>query len=362
MPWPTRQRWNSTATCLNCRPDPDRNPTPVSHSHPTLRVAYEEGAPATWLEDCEDLLAVFEFGRSPLRSQDPRHVPVALRQLDTPARVEVWHGDGPVKCGTWDELRFAQGEQLTMGHIALDLRDHADMRSASHAAYDLLQSYLRQSPHPWPLKIWNYIPGINEGEGDAERYRQFCLGRADAVLIDPGDQPPLPAATAIGSPADELALQVYFLAGALPGLDVENPRQVSAWRYPRQYGPRSPLFSRGTILALNGNRQFLISGTASVIGHRTHHENQVAAQLSESLRNVHSLLGEGRRLMSDYQARLDRDGVLKIYIREPADFELIRDTLDAEAPADVPRIYLQGDICRSNLLTEIDGIVACRPA
>jgi len=325
----------------------------------SLRVSYQQGSAGQWLAGPDDVLAVFEFGHSPLDSTDPRHVPVALSQLDEPERVEVWRCEGPIKCGTWDLLRFAQGAQLTMGHIALDLRAHSGMRDASRHAYDVLQSYLQQSPHPWPLKIWNYIPAINEGVGDDELYRQFCLGRADAVLIDPGDLPPLPAATAIGAPHTEPALQVYFLAGALPGMDVENPRQVSAWRYPRQYGPRSPLFSRGTILTLNGSRQFLISGTASVVGHQTHHENQVANQLSESLRNVHRLLEEGHRLMGDAYARLDQDGILKVYIRNAEDYELIRRTLEAEAPAEIPRIYLRGDICRENLLTEIDGIVAC---
>src|SRR5210317_157154 len=299
----------------------------------SLRASYQEGSIDQWLQEEEDVLAVFEFGRSPLQSVDPRHVPVALRQLGTPGMAEVWRCDGPIKTGSWDKLRFAQGEQLTMGHIALDLRETSDMREASRLAYDILQTYLLQSPHQWPLKIWNYIPGINLGSGDDELYRQFCLGRADAVLIDPGDLPPLPAATAIGAPAAEAALQVYFLSGALPGLDVENPRQVSAWRYPRQYGPRSPLFSRGTILTLNGSRQFLISGTASVVGHQTHHENKVANQLSESLRNVHSLLEEGYRLMGDARARLDRNGILKVYIRNPDDLDLIRRTLDAEAPA-----------------------------
>ena len=324
----------------------------------SLRASYEQGTAGDWLDGADDVLAVFEFGRSPLDSTDPRHVPVALEQLGEPAMVEVWRCAGPIKPGSWDRLRFSQGEELTMGHIALDLRESSDMREASRLAYEILQTYLQQSPHQWPLKIWNYIPGINQGQGDEELYRQFCLGRADAVLIDPGDSPPLPAATAIGSRAEEPALQVYCLAAALPGLDVENPRQVSAWRYPRQYGPKSPLFSRGTILRLNGSQQFLISGTASVVGHQTHHENQVANQLSESLRNVHSLLEEGYRLTGDSHARLDAEGMLKVYIRDPSDLELIRKTLDAEAPAEIPRIYLQGDICRENLLTEIDGIVS----
>jgi len=326
----------------------------------SLRVSYQQSSCEQWLDGPDDVMAVFEFGRSPLESRDPRHVPVALTQLDSPSRVEVWRSDGPIKCGTWDMLRFAQGELLTMGHIALDLREQNGMREAGHKAYELLQSYLQQSPHPWPLKIWNYIPAINAGDGDEELYRQFCLGRADAVLIDPGDLPRLPAATAIGVPADERCLQVYFLSGALPGMDVENPRQVSAWRYPRKYGPCSPLFSRGTILTLNGCRQFLISGTASVVGHETHHENQVANQLSESLRNVYSLFEEGNRLMGDAHARLDRHGILKVYIRNPADYDVIRGTFEAEAPSDIPRIYLQGDICRENLLTEIDGIVTCQ--
>ena len=323
----------------------------------SLRASYQRGSIEQWLDQAEEVLAVFEFGRSPLESVDSRHVPVALRQLDEPPLLEVWCCDGPIKTGTWDRLRFAQGEQLTMGHIALDIQQTGDMRESSRMAYEILQTYLQQSPHQWPLKIWNYIPGINEGFGDDERYRQFCLGRADAVLIDPGDRPPLPAATAIGTHAEESALQVYFLAAALPGMDVENPRQVSAWRYPRQYGPRSPLFSRGTILRLNGSQQFLISGTASVVGHQTHHENQVANQLSESLRNVDSLLQEGHRLMGDSSIHSEDRGIFKVYIRNPEDLELIRRTMDAEAPPKIPRIYLEGDICRENLLTEIDGLI-----
>ena len=322
-----------------------------------LSVSYEQAACSDWLEGHDDVLAVFEFGRSPLESNDPRHVPVALRQLDGPPRVEVWRSTGPIKTGTWDRLRFAQGEYLTMGHIALDLDKTGDMRESSRQAYDILQSYLHQSPHPWPVKNWNYIPDINKGCDDSENYRQFCLGRAEAVPIDRGGSPPLPAATGIGTPPDEPALQVYFLAAALPGLDIENPRQVSAWRYPRRYGPRSPLFSRATVVRSNGSRQFLISGTASIIGHETHHENQVTDQLRESLRNVQSLLKEGHRLLGGAKSLAESEGVLKVYVRNPGDYEAVRNALDPEVPDTIPRIYLHGDICRANLLTEIDGLL-----
>ena len=74
----------------------------------------------------------------------------------------------------------------------------ARSREASRIAYEQLEAFLARSPHHWPLKIWNYIPGINEGEGDDECYRQFCIGRAEALAAGYGEQPPMPAATAIG--------------------------------------------------------------------------------------------------------------------------------------------------------------------
>ncbi|MBT8059298.1 MAG: hypothetical protein KJO33_06870, partial [Gammaproteobacteria bacterium] len=71
-----------------------------------LRASYEERSADDCLKGSEDVLAVFEFGRSPLASSDPRHVPVALAQLDSPPRCEVWRGDGPIKTGTWDGLEL----------------------------------------------------------------------------------------------------------------------------------------------------------------------------------------------------------------------------------------------------------------
>ncbi|NNE04754.1 MAG: hypothetical protein HKO64_08325 [Xanthomonadales bacterium] len=324
-----------------------------------LQVEYQRGASLDSTLEQDDLLAVFSFGQSPLTSGDPRHVPVALGLLGEAGVNEVWTARGPIESGQLNHVRFARGIDLSMGHISLDLRQFNDVETASRVAYEELQEFLGRSPHHWPLKIWNFIPGINIGEGDEERYRQFCVGRAKALAEGYGDQPPMPAATAIGGPADEPALQVYFLAGGLPGLNVENPRQLNAWQYPRRYSPRSPLFSRGTIMQVDEARQFLISGTASVVGHETHHDNPTD-QVTESIRNVNSLLAEGQRLLGGKQPRLGDGGVMRIYVRNPDDLGEISTTLEQIVPGDLPRIYLNGDVCRSDLLTEVDGIVTCQ--
>ena len=122
-----------------------------------LSVNYEQCGTASILEKNGDVLAVFEFGTSPLHSNDPRHVPVALPQLDEQQVNEVWRVRGPVESGQLKHVRFARGLDLSMGHIALDLRQYANVGEASELAYGELQDFLGRSPHHWPLKIWNYI-------------------------------------------------------------------------------------------------------------------------------------------------------------------------------------------------------------
>ena len=85
-------------------------------------------------------------------------------------------------------------------------------------------------------------------------------------------------------------LQVYWLAARTPGTPLENPRQVSAYRYPRQYGPQPPSFARA-MLPASPAMPLLLSGTAAVVGHESRHAESVAAQLDETLLNFDSLLG-----------------------------------------------------------------------
>ena len=56
----------------------------------------------------------------------------------------------------------------------------------------------------------------------------------------------VPAACALGS-RNGSPLVIYFLASRQPVTPVENPRQISAYDYPAQYGPK-PAFSRASIL------------------------------------------------------------------------------------------------------------------
>ena len=276
------------------------------------------------------LLAAFDFGVAAAGCPLPR-----LGGSSTP---ECWHSP---------DLGAFRIESLWID-------DAGDAEAAAHKAYRELLARVRGSAQPYLLRIWNFLDGINQGEGDAERYRAFCVGRAAAVDATFHDPPP--AATAIGLPAGSApGLQVVALCGAEPGIALENPRQTPAWRYPREYGPVSPGFSRGAVLGQGGCAVLLASGTASILGHVSQHLGDVHAQLEESLRNLDALLAEGEaRSRSQFSA--SRCSALRAYVRHAEHAPALLPRLQAAFGPETPIHLLHGDICRRELDVELEGV------
>ena len=320
-------------------------------SLPRLKVAYSQ-ADAALLLSQPDTLAVIGFGpRAPAGSEpdDPRWLRVGLEVVGESA-CEVWRGHGPVETGRSGDVRWSSDGDY--GFVAIEVEEaaHAGLCAAAEYAYRALIAFLHASATPHVLRLWNYFDAINLGEGDDERYRRFCVGRARGMADTWQDS--YPAATAIGRRDGKRLLQVYALAARTPGVAVENPRQVNAWRYPREYGPTPPTFARGMTTAAG---QLLISGTAAVVGSKSRHHDDVAAQLDETLTNVESLI----RTAGTNGAKCPGPGsLLKVYVRDANDAPLIVAKL-SETMRDADGILvLHGDICRRELLVEIDGVHA----
>lgn len=233
-----------------------------------------------------------------------------------------------------------------------------DIAAATSSAYAALIDRVRGSAHPHLLRIWNYLGAINAGDGDAERYRRFCIGRAAAVDATFNLQPP--AATAIGHDDGVGMLQVVALCGRAPAIALENPRQTPAWNYPRQHGPVSPGFSRGALLAADGTSpRLLASGTASIVGHVSLHVGNVGEQLRESLRNLEALLAAGSKVAGRHFGLRDCEA-LRVYLRRADDLPQAQALIAAsELPAD-RAVYLRGDVCRRELDVELEGVFAAK--
>ena len=277
---------------------------------------------------------------------------------------EVWRCGEPAESGQHERVRFRRSADMLFGSIAVTETEAArrapgqqadsPLQQATTEAYRQICATLDAENYPHLLRVWNCLPQINRDEHGCERYRQFNRARQQTLrACGRAHEGKVPAASALGSPVAS-PLVVYFLAGRTAPTFVENPRQTSAYHYPREYGSHPPAFSRAALLRRRGSLALFISGTASIVGHRSLHLGDTAAQTREILANIQALLGEANRAARGAHFEL---GALacKVYVRRPADLPLVQDELARGLGGDARVIYLQADICRQDLLVEIEA-------
>jgi chorismate lyase / 3-hydroxybenzoate synthase len=273
-------------------------------------------------------------------------------------RVELWSGRyeardeviGPARCRHNGEVLFAA--------VSMPVSDTEDdaLGVTTHAAYRSLLGALHKAGYPHLLRVWNSIPDINVDDAGLERYRRFNLQRYRAYQeADLPTHEGAPAACALGSFGGPLVL--YCLASRTPPDAIENPRQVSAYQYPREHGPRAPNFSRAALWRGGDDAAdvLFISGTASIVGHQTQHHGDVEAQTRETLANLQAVV-EQARLNGARNVTALSDLLLKGYVRHADDLVRVKKVL-REHGLDVDAIvFVQADICRADLLIEIEAI------
>ena len=315
-----------------------------------LRPEYRAFDPDDVLEP--DVLAAITFGEGPRPPRDLRCIRVPLRPLVGGGLAQVWTGSGPPRLGQTGLVRHAEDGSHLMGWLEVDEAAYGGLAEAAEAAYGALLGFHRVSRYRHPWRIWNFISDINGGTGDDERYKLFSLGRARAFAAAAAGSPGLgfPAATAVGTLDGRRCLLVCWLAGTEPGHAIENPRQLSAYRYPRQYGPAAPNFSRA-LMTPDGT--LLVSGTASIVGHGSLHHGDVEAQLEETLRNLDAV--ESASFARGWSGA-DRTRLLTVFLRRPMDAPSVLRRLRERYPPGSGIVVLDAAICRSELLLEIEAI------
>ena len=288
---------------------------------------------------------------------------VPMRSLDAGDSVcEVWRGSGHLTQGQCGDIHFRHDDNVLFGAIALPETmfeagaGKTPLQQAAESAYRQVFAMLDTLRFPYPFRFWNYIADINTHSFGQERYHQFNLGRQDAFLAHGRDVAGnVPAASALGSAQGPLT--IAFLAGRVAPLGIENPRQISAYQYPQQYGPRSPTFSRASLVRLGRDEVLFVSGTASIVGHATLHPADVAAQTHETMTNIKAVLAEANRQAS--QPGFDLASLYyRVYVRRPADLVKIRAELAHCVGDEFKAVYLQADVCRQDLLLEIEATAA----
>jgi chorismate lyase/3-hydroxybenzoate synthase len=299
----------------------------------------------------DNLLFACRFGTPRRADDDPRQLHVPLSPL-RPATDEHWCVPGPVRHGRDGAIGWADDGVLLFGQLELD-EGAAGIAAATRAGYDALLAFCAARGAPHLLRIWNYLDAITEGDGDDERYRQFCLGRAEALAGSThARSDALPAATAIGRVDSVRRLTLAWIAARAPGRPLENPRQTSAWCYPADYGREPPRFVRAMRAPAGLDLPLLVSGTAAIVGHASQHRHAPVAQLEETLANLQALLARAHADDAHLPARFTADSRLRVYLRDPADLPALAAAWQAHGLPEPT--WLHGAVCRRELAVEIE--------
>lgn len=249
-----------------------------------------------------------------------------------------------------------------------------DISTQAKDAFERMKAILRREGLTFGhvVRQWNYIESIvgvrRERRKSCQNYQAFNDVRT--VYYGASDFPRgYPAATGIGQAAGGVILE--FMALDAPAgvrvLPLSNPRQVDAHRYsggvlvgePIAEVPEktSPKFERAKLVVRGLSGIVFVSGTAAVLGQKSVGRRDVEAQTRTTVENIAALAGN-ENLARGGLAPSPEGGVLsylRAYVKRPADIPKVRRICES-AFGPIPALYVRADVCRPELLVELEGI------
>ncbi|HUT33707.1 MAG TPA: Rid family hydrolase [Planctomycetota bacterium] len=220
------------------------------------------------------------------------------------------------------------------------------------------------------LRTWLYLGDIVGPEGDTQRYKELNRARADFYrdtrFLEPYLVPSVhsavyPASTGIGAGDRDVMMSCVALATERKDirlLPLENPLQVSAFRYGQHYSQQSPKFSRAMAILGPEVVATLVSGTASIVDAETRFVGDVERQTQQTLDNMEALLAREnfqRHGVADAGASLQDLVLARVYVKRREDYAKVRAICKARL-GELPVTFAVADVCRPDLLVEIEGI------
>ncbi len=248
----------------------------------------------------------------------------------------------------------------------------ASAYAQAHDVFQGLASHLKSAGATFNdvARTWLYQGGIVETEETTERYRELNRARTDffaeeeaagRMRVRRDGAMFYPASTGIGMAGRGLAASCLALQtdrDDVQLLPLENPNQTSSFEYAPRFSLKSPKFARAMAVIIGDYVTTWVSGTASIVDSETVHLGDVEKQTEQTIDNIEALISSDnfrRHGVPNAGARLIDLAKVRVYIKHRADYEKCRAICERRFGG-VPAIYAEADVCRSNLLVEIEGV------
>ena len=209
---------------------------------------------------------------------------------------------------------------------------------------------------------WNYIPGITVLNDGSQNYQEFNDARSIFYSCDNWENG-YPAATGIGTSAGGVVVEICAIKGEpCANLPIDNPLQIAAHNYSQKVldgkvleklsERTTPKFERARLL---GNT-VLISGTAAIKGECSNYSTDAVEQAAETMEIMDRLTSKENIPVENNGSQYD---LLRVYVKHESDIPAVCDYMQRHYPA-AQKHYLVADVCRPELLIEIEGVAKLR--
>jgi enamine deaminase RidA (YjgF/YER057c/UK114 family) len=245
----------------------------------------------------------------------------------------------------------------------------SDTRSAGIKAFNQIREILEVEGMSLNhlVRQWNYIGNILVVKDGFQNYQVFNEVRSEFYQKYRTIHG-YPAATGIGMELGGVSIDFCAVKtkDEVVIKPIENPNQVNAYEYGQQVlkglsvdgkSPKHPpQFERALLLKNKIKSTLFISGTASIMGQDTIGIDDVEKQTRVTIENINKLTEQKRigQVIVNADSDWGKFIFLRVYIKNQDDFPKVKKICIEQFP-DVPAIYIEADICRDNLLVEIEA-------
>jgi len=220
------------------------------------------------------------------------------------------------------------------------------------------------------VRQWNYVGEILSKENIDGRSRQHyqMFNEIRSIFYKKHrSRTDFPAATGIGMLYLGVCIDSFAVSGNenLTIVPISNPSQSESYKYGQQVlvgAPdcslpqnQPPQFERAKLIMLNNVSRLIISGTASIIGQETIGIDDVEEQTRVTIENIQRLSNPEtlKNQCPEIKVIPTNYSYVRVYVKFKSDISKVRD-ICSRFFGNVPTTYVVADICRDNLLVEIE--------
>lgn len=249
-------------------------------------------------------------------------------------------------------LKNSDGRFLFAGGFHSDVLNF-NIQQQSVEIFRLVSEVLRKENFPIEniIRQWNYIEQITGFDGTNQHYQMFNNVRSNfynQAIWTTG----YPAATGIGTNLGGVLVDIDAAVFTRPECfttPIDNKLQVTAHAYSSQVlevaheQKATPKFERAKSMTFNDQKLIYISGTAAIRGEESLSGAGLEQQLHITMENIAQLTGNADIKM------------LRVYLKEKSHYQEASELLN-KYRLNIPISYMCADVCRDELLIEIEGI------